>query len=128
MSNDQIKNKSFDYRSFVSFGMLFSFIIMTLTGIVLYITPPGRVAKWVTWTFFGLEKDEWQAVHTIFSYLFLILSIFHIFFMNWKTIKLYIKKKTKKGINRKKELYASIVLTLIFFAGTVIKVPPFQSV
>ncbi|MEN8154612.1 MAG: hypothetical protein ABFR75_11385, partial [Acidobacteriota bacterium] len=45
-----------------------------------------------------------------------------------KTIKLYIKKKTKKGINRKKELYASIVLTLIFFAGTIIKVPPFQSV
>jgi hypothetical protein len=38
--------KKINWRSFTSIYMGFSFILMALTGIVLYIAPPGRVAYW----------------------------------------------------------------------------------
>ncbi len=122
------KKKKFDIRSFISFGLLFSFIIMSLTGIVLYFTPPGRVAKWVKWTFFGLEKEEWQAVHTIFSYFFMILGIFHVFSFNWKVIVAYIKKRSVSGINKKKELIVSSLVILFLFFGTLYNVQPLKGI
>ncbi len=128
MSSIPAKKRSFDYRSFISFGMLFSFILMSVTGIVLYITPPGRVAKWVTWTFFGLDKEEWQALHTIFSYFFFILGIFHVFSLNWKVIIAYLRKKSIQGINRKKELIASSLVVFFLFFGTLFKVQPLQGI
>ncbi len=128
MINNQETIKKFDWKSFTSFGLLFTFIIIGLTGLVLYITPPGRVAKWVVWTFLGLEKAEWQAIHTVFSYLFLLLGIIHTFFLNWKIMLSYFRKKGMQGLNRKKELLLSSLLVLVFLLGTLFKIPPFQTV
>ncbi len=128
LMNSEKKENRFDWKSFISFSLFFSFIIMSLTGLVLYITPPGRVAKWIIWTFAGLEKGEWEAVHTIFSYIFLIFGIFHIFSINWKALLFYFKKKKQNGLNRKKELIASSIIIIIGFFGTIYEIPPFKSV
>jgi len=122
------EEKKFDWKSFISFGLLFSFIIMSITGIVLYIAPPGRVAKWIIWTFVGLEKGEWEAVHTIFSYIFFILGIFHAFTINWKSLVFYFKKKKQAGLNKKKELIAMSIILLFSYFGTIYEIQPFKSV
>ncbi|MEN8223542.1 MAG: DUF4405 domain-containing protein [Acidobacteriota bacterium] len=127
MTEGRLKKK-FDFKSFISFGLLFSFIIISITGVILYITPPGRVAKWVKWTLFGLEKEEWQAIHTIFSFFFLILGIFHIFKFNWKVIIAYIKKKAVSGASKKKEFFVSMAVVIILLTGTIAKLPPLQSI
>jgi len=57
--NSEMKEKKFYWKSFNSFGLLYSFIIMSLTGLVLYITPPGWIANWTTWILIGLDKEEW---------------------------------------------------------------------
>jgi len=90
-------SKKFSWKAFISFGLTYSFIIIFLTGIVLYFAPAGRIAQWVNWKFAGFSKEEWQAIHTIFSYLFVILSIFHLFTANWKTFVSYLKNKTQNG-------------------------------
>lgn len=120
--------KIFSWRAFISFGLLFSFVIIFITGIVMYIAPPGRIAHWVNWKLIGLTKEDWQAIHTIFSVIFVILSIFHLFSINWKVFLSYIKSKTSLGLNKKKELYLSSVFTVIIFTGTIFSIPPFSSV
>jgi len=121
-------SKKFSWRAFISFGLTYSFIIIFLTGIVLYLAPAGRIAQWVNWKFAGFSKEEWQAIHTIFSYLFVILSIFHLFTVNWKTFVSYLKNKTQNGLNKKRELFISTFLTIAIFLGILFSVPPFSSV
>ena len=125
---DQKGNKKFNWKSFISFGLFISFVIIAASGLVLYIAPPGRVTKWINWQFIGLSKDMWQALHTNFTYTFLVLSIFHVFSLNWKVFLSYLKKKTGAGLPRKKELTVSVVLTAAVFFGTLFYIPPFKTV
>ena len=121
------KDKKFHFQSFTSFFVTFSFFIISISGIFLYFAPPGRVAHWSNWTFLGLTKDQWQAVHTIFSFLFVIFSGFHIYF-NWSILMLYFKKKMQKGINRKRELGWSSAIILVVIVLTIMAVPPFSTI
>ncbi len=120
--------KKFFWKSFVSFSLGWSFLVIFLSGIVLYIAPPGRVANWTDWTLFGFSKSGWQAMHTIFSYTFVILSIFHLFTLNWKAFWSYIVTKKAKGINKLKELLLSFTLVILVFAGTYFNLQPFKAV
>jgi len=101
---------------------------MSWSGFILYVAPPGRIANWGTWKLMLFTKSEWQALHTIFSYIFFILVIVHLFFVNWKTFLTYFKSKLKAGLNRKWELLFAMALTLIIFVGTLRNWTPFGPV
>lgn len=124
---DKRKN-AFSLRSFTSFSLVISTIIMSLSGFVLYIAPAGRIANWGDWKLMLFSKAEWQALHTIFSYMFFILALIHLFFVNWRTFMAYIKSKVKAGLNKKIELTAAVVLSGVFFAGTLFSWIPFGQV
>ena len=119
--------KPFTLRSFTSFLSFFSFVALGLTGIVLYIVPQGRVAYWVHWQFLGLSKDSWAQVHTLSALLFLIASIVHIV-LNWKPLWGYVFSKTRRALNRKWELAAGFLLTLVFILSAVFLWPPLSAV
>ena len=84
--------KKFNWRAFNSLYIVYSFIILSLSGFVLFIAPPGRIAIWTNLTILGFTKHEWQAIHIIFTFLFIIAIVFHIYF-NWKPILFYFRKK-----------------------------------
>lgn len=118
----------FNLRSFTSFSLVISTIIMSWSGFILYVAPPGRIANWGTWKLMLFTKAEWQALHTIFSYLFFILFIVHLFFVNWKTFLTYFKSKLKAGLNKKWELGISVLVSAMIFAGTLRNWSPFGPV
>ncbi|MGK7393895.1 MAG: DUF4405 domain-containing protein [Candidatus Cyclobacteriaceae bacterium M3_2C_046] len=124
-----MKRKSgFNWRSFISFGLFISFFFIFISGLILYVAPPGRVAHWNNWILIGFGKDSWQAIHTIFSYAFAAFAFFHIFSMNWRSIWSYIKLRSQNQLNKKKEFWASVILSLLIFLGTAANIPPFESV
>ena len=123
-----IKKQGFNLRSFTSFALVISTLIMSWSGFILYVAPPGRIANWGTWKLMLFTKSEWQALHTIFSYLFFILVIIHLFFVNWKTFLTYFKSKLKAGLNKKWELGAALIVSTIFFIGTLRHWTPFEPV
>jgi hypothetical protein len=123
-----VKKIKFNLRSFTSFSLVISTIIMSWSGFILYVAPSGRIANWGTWKLMLFTKSEWQALHTIFSYLFFILVIVHLFFVNWKTFLTYFKSKLKAGLNRKWELAFALALAIIIFAGTLRNWAPFGPV
>jgi len=122
------QKKRFNLRSFTSFSLVISTIIMSWSGFILYVAPPGRIANWGTWKLMLFTKTEWQALHTIFSYMFFILFVIHLFFVNWKTFLTYIKSKLRAGLNRKWELTASVLVSALFFTGTLRNWTPFRPI
>lgn len=120
--------QKFKWKVFISISLFFSFFIIFFSGIILYLSPPGRIANWSDWNIIGLTKSEWQALHTVFSYTFAVSSIFHLFTVNWKAFWSYIKLKSKKGLNRKTEVISGTAFMIIFFIGTRASVPPFSTI
>ncbi|MCK4782139.1 MAG: DUF4405 domain-containing protein, partial [Desulfobacteraceae bacterium] len=57
--------KRFNWRGWTTFVVTISFVVDTISGIILYVAPPGRIANWTNWTIWGLNKEEWAAIHTI---------------------------------------------------------------
>ncbi len=118
--------KRFHYRSFVSFILFFSLFWLLISGTVLFIAPPGRVAHWQLWKL-GFDKEQWQAQHDIFSYIFVILTIWHLFWLNWKKMWSYVKIKSVRGLRKRNELIASSAIIILIFLGTMYDIPPFSS-
>jgi hypothetical protein len=117
----------FHWKVFVSFYVVFSFLALAASGIVLYIAPPGRIANWSVWQLALLSKAQWQAVHTIVALAFLVAAGFHIYF-NWKVLVAYVKSKLQAGIRMKRELAAASLTGAVILAVSITGVPPFGTV
>lgn len=120
-------NNKFNWQSFISIGLLLSFIIMLISGIVLYIAPEGSLSRWIGWDILNLSKKQWENQHTIFSYLFILFSIFHVFKINWSYLISYFVVEKFKMINLK-EIIIAIVITILVFWGTLLSWSPFNFV
>jgi len=119
--------KKFHWKVFVSFYVVFSFVALALSGIVLYVAPPGRIANWSVWRMVLLSKAQWQAVHTVVALLFLVAAGFHIYF-NWKVLVAYLKSKLHEGLRMKRELATAAAAAVVLLTVTIAGVPPFSTV
>ncbi len=120
-------NNKFNWQSFISIGLLLSFIVMLISGIVLYIAPEGSLSRWIGWDILNLSKKQWEYQHTIFSYLFILFSIFHVFKINWSYLISYFVVEKFKMINLK-EIIVAVVITVLIFIGTLFNWSPFKNV
>lgn len=89
------QKKENQVKKITSLSLGISFLIMTYTGIMLFLCPHGRVAYWSDWHLFGLNKDQYGELHTTSMIVFVLFGILHIFY-NWKPILSYLKDKSKK--------------------------------
>jgi hypothetical protein len=117
----------FHWKAFVSFYVAFSFLALAVSGIVLYIAPPGRIANWSVWQLLFLSKAQWQAMHTIVALMFLVAASFHVYF-NWKVLVAYLTSKLQAGIRMKRELAAAALAGSAILAVSTAGVPPFGTV
>lgn len=110
-------------RAFVAFLVTWSFVILTVTGIVLYVVPHGRVGNWTFWTLGGLGKDGWADVHILFGAMFIVTGALHLYF-NWKPFKKYLAERVRGHLAVKRELVTSLIATLLLTLGALFAVPP----
>ena len=120
--------KQFSWRVFVSFGLFIAVFMMLVSGVILYISPPGKIANWSDWQMLGLTKRGWLNQHTIFGFAFLTLSLFHLFFINWKAFFSYLKSKTTQGLKNPVELLLIVIVSAFFGLGTYFDIQPFSAV
>lgn len=113
-------------KKITSLVMLLTMFSMTFTGIILFITPPGRVANWANWQLFGISKELYANLHSTFMVLFIFATILHIFY-NWRPLISYMKNTTREFILFTKEMIISTVLLILFIFGTVYEVSPFSN-
>ncbi|WP_303722234.1 DUF4405 domain-containing protein [Malonomonas rubra] len=118
--------KSFSFRGFISLLVTFSGLVMIVSGVIAYIMPEGRIAYWADWRFWGLDKAQWNTMHTVLSFIFAIGTVFHLIF-NWKALLSYLRDKVKKTYSMRSELVLVLLITIICTHGSIARVPPFTS-
>ncbi|WP_029131881.1 DUF4405 domain-containing protein [Sedimenticola selenatireducens] len=104
-----IKNKQ-SLRSLIAFLVTWAFVVLTVTGIILYIIPHGRIAYWTHWSLAGLGKEQWGWVHMMFGGIFIVTGALHLYY-NWKPFKKYLAERVRGKLNLSHELVASLLLT-----------------
>ena len=123
-----MKTQKFRWRVFVSFGLTLTFLFMLVSGIVLFIAPPGRVANWTGWNIFGLTRSGWHEQHVIFAFAFALLSLLHLLLFNWKTFLAYLKKRAERGLQSGWELASVVALGAFLAIGTGFHIQPFAGI
>jgi hypothetical protein len=103
-----------------------SFVILVFSGVILFVSPPGRIANWTNWTIFGLRKHEWIALHVCFSVLFLLVAGMHLVF-NWRPMLNNFKDRLTRRIGFRWEWLVALAICSGVYAGTRAGVPPFSS-
>lgn len=119
--------RRFHFRAFISFFVLVSALVITVGGVVLYLSPPGRIANWTEWRMLGLSKTQWQEIHTIFALLFVVTAGIHTY-LNWRVLLSYLRDRVRGGMGRGRELAAASVAAVVVFGMTLGDAPPFSSV
>jgi len=122
-----MKGKVFNFRGLTSLFLILSGLILLVSGIALYIAPIGRVAHTINWTFLGLDKNEWEAIHTVFGFVVLPFAIYHLV-LNWRPLYCYITGKIRRAWGLRREVVVALLLTVLVFAGTLANVPPFSNI
>jgi len=114
-------------RKTTSLTALLSFILLLGTGIVLYMTPQGKIAFWANWKMLGLGKEEWGALHTNVGILFMVASLIHIV-LNWGPIVAYMKNKAKKLTVFTPDFNVALIITLFIAVSTLFGLPPVKGI
>ena len=99
---------------------------MTISGIVLFLTPSGRIANWTDWTYLRLTKHQWGALHIWLSLIFLAASFFHVYF-NWHAILNYLKDRRTKQFALRLEWVLGVIIIVLVVMGTLSESRPFSS-
>jgi len=126
-SRTQRHTARFQWRAFVSVTSMLSFLGMSVTGVALFVTPPGRIAHWTAWTLFGLTKDQWVGLHIWFSIVFLVAAVFHLY-LNWRPLISYFKNRARRTFALRWEWVLSLAICALVLVGTLGEVTPFSNV
>lgn len=119
------KSAKINNKRLTSLITLATFLVMTITGIVLYFVPEGRVAYWVNWKFLGLTKTGWGNIHIISSIVFAVAGVFHLYF-NWRPLANYLSGKLSGGLKFNRELGLASLITALVIVGSIALFPPFN--
>jgi hypothetical protein len=113
-------------KKITSLSLGLAFLIMSYTGIMLFLAPKGKVAYWSDWHLFGLTKTQYAEIHATSMLTLLFFAIWHIYY-NWKPLVSYLKDTQKKISFTKKEFLIAVGLNLLFVFGTLFMVQPFKA-
>jgi hypothetical protein len=117
--------KQFKWRGFISTVTAVAFLGVCLTGVTLFIVPPGRIANWTGWTWWGLTKHQWGGLHMWFSLLFVVAALIHVYF-NWRVLLSYFRHALTKRFALRAEWVMSLVLCGLLAFGTIAGIRPFS--
>jgi uncharacterized membrane protein YgcG len=120
------KRPRFMWRAMTSVLIAASFVILVVSGVMLFVSPPGRIANWTNWTILGLRKHDWIALHIWFSTLFLLVTLFHLFF-NWRPLVNYFKDRMTRRVGFRWEWLVALAICGAVYSGTRAGIVPFSS-
>ncbi len=117
------RGRAWSTRAFVSLLLLVQTAVVTVSGIVRYVSPRGREAHWVDWRVWGLDKDQWSSVHMVSAALFLALAVLHLAY-NWRAMVAYLGRAAGTLRGRGTEVSVVLLVTVGLLALTILDVPP----
>ncbi len=99
-------------RTFISWLLLWTFVIVLISGIALHIAPGTNIAQKINWTWLGLNKPQWIRIHTLIGFIFSGAIAIHLY-LNLNALICYIKSKAKRGLAHYDTFIVSLIITII---------------
>ncbi len=99
-------------RRITSFYLLFSSILLALSGVLLFISPSGRWASSINWRVLGFDKEQWENIHVVLSIFWVAFAVYHLI-LNWKPFIGYLRDRVKKSYRFTWEMGAALALTIL---------------
>jgi len=103
-----------------------SFLLLAVSGVILFVSPPGRVANWGNWRMIGLTKHEWTGVHSWFAAIFVATAVVHVFF-NLRPLMNYFRDRLTRRLGWRWEWIVALAICGGVFAGVQARVAPFST-
>lgn len=125
-ATDRKAGRPFSWRALISVTTALTFVAMSITGMVLFITPPGRIAHWTGWRIWALTKEQWAGLHIWFSLVFMIAAILHLY-LNWQCFLSYFRTQIHRAFAFRTEWALALLLCGIVGWATLAEVKPFSS-
>ena len=107
--------------------LLFAAIALLISGLALFVAPPGRFAHPTDWRLLGFNKEQWEAVHTMSGYASALSAVFHLV-LNWKVLRSYLRDRARHAYRLKPEFVVALLLTIFVWLGAAYHIPPFSMV
>jgi hypothetical protein len=104
--------RRFQFRGFVSLLLSFAFLVAVVTGLVLWLAPPGKAGPGLL---LGIGKGVWKHMHIYVSLLMLIAGFVHLW-LNWSLYANYLWQRTTGRLHLKKELAGALAITVAVVA------------
>jgi len=117
----------FNPRALVSVVAAIAFAVMLVSGLILFLAPSGRISRLDEWSFAGLLRHDWLAVHIGFALLFVASGAVHLAF-NWRAMRHYLAQHRPQGLRIGKELVVAILLAALLAAAAIERWPPFDTI
>ena len=111
-------------RKIVSLTTAFSFLLLIVSSVMLYIVPEGRIAYWAEWSVV-FSKSQWGNLHITGGVLFIIFGLWHAI-LNFRAVINYCKAFYAAKKSSPVPLFASLGICLAVYAGTLWDVPPMR--
>ncbi len=99
-------------RRITSFYLLFSSILLALSGVLLFISPSGRWASSIDWRVLGFDKEQWENIHVVLSIFWVAFAVYHLI-LNWKPFIGYLRDRVKKSYRFTWEMGTALALTVL---------------
>jgi hypothetical protein len=112
-------------RALAALIVTLSFGILFVSGFALFIKPPGWWANQSNWTWLGITKTGWDAVHTNLALLFVLAGLAHLYF-NWKPLLHHLQIRRTAMFRMRAEPWVAAAVVLAVLAGTVAGWAPFS--
>lgn len=110
-------------RASAVFGVGFSFVIMTISGLLLIIAPRGSTANRLDWHMLGLTRSGWEAVHLATSSAFILFGVWHTV-LHWPIIKGFVLGTPMHPSGHRREGWAVFVIVLVLLLSAILNFPP----
>jgi len=120
---DTKKDQPFRFRRFFSLITALSFMLAALSGLILYLRPEGSLARWVGWQVLGLDKKQWEELHTVMVFVFVIVAFIHLIF-NSKSLIQYMKAAPFFLRRINVEIGYALGVVVLFFVLSIYNLPP----
>lgn len=120
-----MKDTSFRFRSraLTSLLVALGFFVLLVSGGVLFLAPPGRVANWTQWQILGLTKHGWGDLHIAFGAVFLVAAFVHLIFNGRPMLRHLGARMSGRG-GLRIEWVVALLIGAGVFAATRAQVPP----
>jgi len=117
------KDSGWNWRSVISFSLLFSAVVLILSGIALLIAPSGRIARETGWQILGFDREGWILIHDLFGFFFILLTLIHLW-LNYRALLAYLRDRARNVYRLRAELLTALLLSGVVFLVAALRLLP----